>query len=96
MAKNSIIIIIIIINDDLYTAVSYIRCTARAVDYTPYVARLFIGVDGLPWWSPIQVLATNYCVCSACVCVCTALVRYLISRPILVTTTSYRRGHYMA
>ena len=29
----------------------------------------FVGAGGIPWWSPSQVLATNYCVCSVCVCV---------------------------
>jgi hypothetical protein len=28
------------------------------------------GADGLPWWSPSQILASNYCVCSVWVCVC--------------------------
>jgi len=28
---------------------------------------LIVGADGIPWWSPSQVLATNYCVC-ACNC----------------------------
>ena len=47
------------------------------------------GADGLPWWSPSQVLTTIYCVCSVCMRVYVRVycfVRYLISRPILVTS----------
>ena len=30
-----------------------------------------VGAGGIPWWSPSQVLAINYRVCSvSCVCVC--------------------------
>jgi len=29
---------------------------------------LIVEADGIPWWSPNQVLATNYCVCM-CMCV---------------------------
>ena len=32
--------------------------------------RRIVGAGGIPWWSPSQVLATNYCVCSVCVYVC--------------------------
>ena len=28
-----------------------------------------VGAGGIPWWSPSQVLTTNYCGCSVCVCV---------------------------
>ena len=62
----------------------------------------FRGADGLPWWSPSQVLTTIYSVCKCvCVYVCVyCFVWYLISRPILVTRllflTSYRCGHYRA
>jgi hypothetical protein len=35
------------------------------------------GADGLPWWSPSQVLATICCVCSVEVCACMyCFVRY--------------------
>jgi hypothetical protein len=27
------------------------------------------SADGIPWWSPSQVIATNYCVCSVSVCI---------------------------
>jgi len=30
---------------------------------------LIVGTDGIPWWSPSQVLATNYCRASVRVCV---------------------------
>ena len=29
-----------------------------------------VGAGGIPWWSPSQVLASNYCVCGVCVYVC--------------------------
>ena len=32
-----------------------------------------VEAGGIPWWSPSQVLATNYCVCSVCVYVCALL-----------------------
>ena len=32
-----------------------------------------VGAGGIPWWSPRQVLATNYCVCSVYVYVCVEL-----------------------
>jgi len=27
--------------------------------------RLFVGADNIHWWSPSQVLATNYSVCAS-------------------------------
>ena len=33
-----------------------------------------VGAGDIPWWSPSQVLATNYCVCSVCVCALLCLV----------------------
>ena len=33
------------------------------------LCKLFVGADGLPWWSPSQVLANNYDVCGVWVCV---------------------------
>ena len=38
------------------------------------VKRWFAGTDGLPWWSPSQVLANNYGVCGGWVCVLLCLV----------------------
>ena len=29
-----------------------------------------VGAGDIPWWSPGQVLAANYCVCRVCVYVC--------------------------
>ena len=45
----------------------------------PYVVvkRWIAGADGLPWWSPSQVLANNYGVCG----VCTALSGIFYSGP---------------
>ena len=50
---------------------------------------LYVGADGLPWWSPSQVLTAIYCVCSVRVCMRVyvrvyCFVIYLISRSILV------------
>jgi len=46
-------------------------------------------VDGIPWWSPSQVLATNYCVCK-CICVrVTALSGIYYSGP------SCKQGNYL-
>jgi len=38
------------------------------------------GADGIPWWSPSQVLATNYCVCEC--------------RPICVRVAALSGIHY--
>jgi len=41
-------------------------------------ASRIVGADGITWWSPIQMLATNYYVCK-CVCACVySVVWYLL------------------
>jgi len=42
---------------------------------------MFADADGIPRWSPSQVLATNYCVCKCMRCdVCNCFVWYLLWR----------------
>jgi hypothetical protein len=63
------------------------------------------GTDGLPWWSMVtQPSTNNRILCVQCMCMrmraCVyCFVRYLISRPILVTSyffASYHRRHFKA
>ena len=59
----------------------------RGQSHTWYYYILLVVEDGLPWWSPSQVLTTILCVQCTCVYVRVyCFVRYLMSRPILVTS----------
>jgi len=46
--------------------------------FVPYADGLIVGADGIPWWSPSRVLATNYCVCK-CMCVRVTCLVFIIA-----------------
>jgi len=48
--------------------VVFLSVLIRLINKLYAVDGLIVGADGIPWWSPSQVLATNYCVCK-CMCV---------------------------